>query len=64
MDEADKRNLIPGQKYLVKFVQDNNFVVLECEFIKYYDNQYLDALIGYQRDFEMQMVTVPPAELV
>jgi hypothetical protein len=59
----DKINLIPGQKYLIKSVTDNNnWVILECEFIKYYNNQYLDAFMDY---FDPQNEGEPPSvELV
>lgn len=36
--------LVPGNKYYLKWVGKNpaNFIVLECEFIKYYDNRFYE----------------------
>lgn len=47
-------NLVPGEKYLLKWVTINpntnnihNMVVLECEFIKYNNNQYYTSFMNY-----------------
>lgn len=67
MEDADIRILIPGQKYLIKCkIDDNNWGVLECEFIKYYDNQYLDAFLKYHnelREFHEENIDAPQAVL-
>lgn len=43
----EKTNLIPGRRYLIKCVTGANIVVLECEFIKYYNNQYFVPFVQY-----------------
>jgi len=58
-------NLIPGQKYLLTSENDpDNIVVLECEFIKYYNNQYLEDFMQYDRKLEMEGNPQIPAGLV
>jgi hypothetical protein len=49
--------LIPGEKYFLKWSSKSKtktndildfFVILECEFIKHYDNQYFDARLEFR----------------
>lgn len=42
MEPISPKKLIPGKNYLLKWVGNNkkNIIILECEFIKYYDDSF------------------------
>ena len=51
MEEVNSDQLIPGETYLLKWSSTNSngtvdIVILECEFLHHYDNQYADAYVN------------------
>jgi hypothetical protein len=62
MEEVTSDQLVPGKIYLLKWSSQNkngtvDIVILECEFIHHYDNQYSDAYVNLntQGDFDASL---------